>query len=161
MKLRRIVPYGAVLLVAIVADQVVKALVEAWLPLNGRVELLPFLSLFHTRNTGVAFSFLSGLGGLWLGLLVLGIILFIAVLAMRTDSTQALARLGFVLILGGALGNLLDRAFRGFVVDYVYFHTPVWSFAIFNLADAFITVGAGLVILEEVLGWRQGRKARE
>ncbi len=161
MRLRRFAPYGAILLVSVLLDQAIKALVEANLPLHEKVDILPFLALLHSRNTGVAFSFLSGVDGLWLSFLVLGIIVFIAVLAARTDATQLLARLGFVLIIGGAIGNLIDRALRGFVVDYVYFHTPGWSFAIFNLADAFITIGAALVILEEVLHWRRGKKAEE
>ncbi|WP_309082563.1 signal peptidase II [Chelativorans sp.] len=155
MKLRQTMPYAAVVLVAALLDQAVKAVVEARLPLHEQVDILPFLALLHSRNTGVAFSFLSGVGGFWLSLLVLGIILLIAILALRTDSTQLLARLGFALILGGAVGNLIDRAVRGYVVDYVYFHTPAWSFAIFNLADAFITVGACLVIVEELLDWRR------
>jgi len=158
MKLRQITIYGAVVLVAVLLDQAIKAIVEAWLPLHEQVDVLPFLALLHARNTGVAFSFFSGVDGFWLSLMVLGIIVFIAVLAMRTDSAQFFARLGFALIIGGALGNLIDRAVRGFVVDYVYFHTPVWSFAIFNLADAFITVGAGLVIIEELLSLRRVRQ---
>jgi len=158
MKSRQIAPYAAIVLVAILLDQAIKAMVEAFLPLHQQVDILPFLALLHSQNTGVAFSFLSGVGGLWVSLLVLGVIIFITVLAFRTDSSHLLARLGFALILGGAVGNLIDRATRGYVVDYVYFHTPVWSFAIFNLADAFITVGALLVILEEVLGLRRQRQ---
>jgi len=158
MKLRQIAPYGTIVLMAVLLDQAIKAVVEAWLPLHEQVDVLPFLALLHSRNTGVAFSFFSGIDGLWLSLLVLGIIVFMAVLAVRTEATQLFARLGFALIIGGAVGNLIDRAMRGFVVDYVYFHTPVWSFAIFNLADAFITVGALLVILEEVLSLRRVRQ---
>ncbi len=63
--------------------------------------------------------------------------------------------IGFALIVGGAVGNLIDRAVYGHVIDYILFHTPVWSFAVFNLADAFITVGAVAVLLEEFLGWRR------
>lgn len=150
--------YGTVLLLAIVVDQAIKYLIEAHMPLYERIDLLPFLALLHSRNTGVAFSLLSGVDGLWLSLFVLAVIVFIAVLAVRTDPAQILVRLGFVLIIGGALGNLIDRAVRGFVVDYVYFHTPVWSFAVFNLADVLITIGAGFVILEEVLAWRRGSR---
>ncbi|WP_028034508.1 signal peptidase II [Chelativorans sp. J32] len=158
MKSRQIAPYATIAIIAVILDQLVKALVEARLPLHQHVDMLPFLALLHSRNTGVAFSFLSGVGGFWLSLLVLGIIIFIAVLAFRTHTSHIYARLGFALILGGAVGNLIDRALRGYVVDYIYFHTPVWSFAIFNLADAFITVGAMLVILEEVLGLRRQRQ---
>jgi signal peptidase II len=67
------------------------------------------------------------------------------------------ARLGFALIVGGAIGNLIDRVTLGYVIDYFLFHTSTWSFAVFNLADAFITVGAGLVVLQEVLDWRRER----
>lgn len=160
MRLRGVAPYAAVMLAAIALDQAVKTLVELYLPLHGRVGLLPFLSLFHSRNTGVAFSMFSGVESAWLSLGILAVVVFIAVLALRTHADQVFARLGFALIIGGALGNLIDRAFRGFVVDYIYFHTPVWSFAIFNLADAFITIGAGLVILEEVRAWWRERKAQ-
>ena len=71
---------------------------------------------------------------------------------------QVLARIGFALIIGGAIGNLIDRAVYGHVIDYILFHTPVWSFAVFNLADAFITVGAVLVVCEEFLVWRSARR---
>ena len=76
----------------------------------------------------------------------------------RAEKAQRLAHLGFALIIGGALGNVIDRVSYGHVIDYVLFHTPVWSFAVFNLADAFITIGAMLVIADELFGW--GRKAR-
>ena len=85
----------------------------------------------------------------------LAVIAFVLYLAWRTDPRQVLARVGFALIIGGAVGNLIDRAVYGHVIDYVLFHTPVWSFAVFNLADAFITVGAALVVLEELLVWRR------
>ena len=148
-----------VIVFSIMFDQFIKLWVEVAMPLHSRIDLLPFLSLLHTRNTGIAFSFLSDLGGFWLSVIAIAIVIFISAMALRTDPKQILARIGFALIIGGAVGNLIDRAMRGHVVDYVYFHTPVWSFAIFNLADAFITVGAGLVILEEFNGWRRARKA--
>ena len=68
-----------------------------------------------------------------------------------------MARVGFALVIGGAIGNLIDRVRLGHVIDYILFHTPVWSFAVFNLADAFITVGAMLVVLEEFLEARRAR----
>ncbi len=73
------------------------------------------------------------------------------------EAVTASALAGLALILGGAIGNLIDRVWHGYVIDYVLFHLPGWSFAIFNLADAFITVGAGLVLLEEFLGWWRQR----
>jgi signal peptidase II len=79
-------------------------------------------------------------------------------LATRTPAAHVLARIGFALIIGGAVGNLIDRAVYGHVIDYILFHTPVWSFAVFNLADAFISVGAALIVFDELIGWR--REAR-
>ncbi|WP_295813103.1 signal peptidase II [uncultured Nitratireductor sp.] len=157
MSARAISFYGVLIVLFALADQSVKELVETMMPLHERIELLPFLSLLHSRNTGIAFSMFSGMSDLALSLVMAGVILFIGYLALRTGAGQKWARFGFALILGGAFGNLVDRLSQGFVTDYIYFHTPVWSFAIFNLADVFITVGAGLVILDEFLDWRRNR----
>lgn len=155
---RPVVLYAVVVAVCAGLDQWIKSLVVANMDLYDRVDLMPFLSLFHTRNTGVAFSFLSGFNDTFMVILTAFVMLFIGWLAARTGPHQYLARLGFALILGGALGNIIDRALLGYVVDYVLFHTRTWSFAVFNLADAFITVGAGLVVLEEFLAWRRERR---
>ncbi|THF54930.1 signal peptidase II [Ollibium composti] len=152
--MKSLIPYGLLSVVAIALDQGIKVLVEANLPWQQPVDLLPFLALFRTYNTGIAFSMLSSLGDTGLIVLALAVAAFVIWLAARTEPRQVAARIGFALIVGGALGNLIDRAVYGHVIDYVLFHTPVWSFAVFNLADAFITVGAALVILEEFLGWR-------
>ena len=154
-----LVLYGILLAVAVAVDQAIKVLVELYLPLQEKVDLLPFLALYRTYNTGIAFSLFSSFGDKGLIVLTLAVIGFVSYLAFKTGPGQVLARVGFALIIGGALGNLIDRAIYGHVVDYVLFHTPVWSFAVFNLADAFISVGAALVILEEFLGWRRERRA--
>lgn len=157
MKLKSLSIYAVILAVAVALDQWIKYLVETRLVLHEAVELLPFLALYRTYNTGIAFSMFSSFGDTGLILLSLAVIAFVLFLAFRADGKQVLARLGFALIIGGALGNLIDRAVYGHVIDYILFHTPVWSFAVFNLADTFITIGAGLVILEEVLNWRRDR----
>jgi signal peptidase II len=144
--------------VAVALDQWVKRLVEAGMDYHEMIEIMPFLALFRTHNTGIAFSFLSGFGDGVLIILTTMVILLVLALAWRSDPRQQFARLGFALIIGGAIGNLIDRVLLGYVIDYVLFHTPVWSFAVFNLADAFITIGAGLIILEEVLAWRKQRR---
>ena len=124
------------------------------------VDSLPFLALYRTYNTGVAFSMFSSFGDTRPDRR-LARRHRLRALSRRAHRrrAQVLARIGFALIVGGALGNLIDRAVYGHVIDYILFHTPVWSFAVFNLADAFITVGAVLVVLEELLGWRRARKA--
>ena len=129
--------------------------------MHEKIDVLPFLALFRTYNTGVAFSMFASIGDLGLIAISAAVILFVLYLAARTAPGQVIARTGFALIIGGALGNLIDRALLGHVIDYVLFHTPVWSFAVFNLADALITVGAVLVIVEELLDWRKSRSQPE
>ena len=159
MKLKTLSPYALLAIVAVALDQWIKLLVETQLVMHDKVDLLPFLALFRTYNTGVAFSMFSWIGDKGLILLSLAVVGFVLYLAGRTRPDQLAARAGFALIIGGAVGNLIDRTFYGHVIDYILFHTPVWSFAVFNLADAFITVGAGLVLFEEFFGGRrQGAK---
>lgn len=161
MKLRAIFPYLLVTVAAVAIDQWVKRFVENGMALHQQVDLLPFLALYHTRNTGIAFSLLADFGDVGLVLVALAVTAVVLALAARTTDRQVLARAGFALVVGGAIGNLIDRATLGYVIDYILFHTPVWSFAIFNLADAFITVGAGLVLLQEFVDWRRDRDTRE
>jgi signal peptidase II len=157
VSLRSLLSYAAVTVLAVTADQWVKHLVETRLPMQETIDVLPFLALFRTYNTGVAFSMFASIGDLGLIAISAAVILFVLYLAARTAPGQVIARTGFALIIGGALGNIIDRALLGHVIDYVLFHTPVWSFAVFNLADALITVGAILVIVEELLVWRHSR----
>lgn len=142
---------------SVIADQAVKALVVATMPLGASIELLPFLALFHARNEGIAFSMFAGLHDLGLAVLAAFVLVFVGWLWAKTPPERRWSHLAFAMIVGGAIGNLIDRVRLGYVVDYVFFHTPVWSFAVFNLADALISVGAALVILDEFLFARQGK----
>ena len=161
MKLGQVLPYAVVTALTVAADQAIKHLVEAYLPWQEMVPLVPFLALYRTYNTGVAFSMFASIGDVGLIAISTIVILFVLYLASRTGHDNRIARLGFALIIGGALGNIIDRVAYGHVVDYILFHTPVWSFAVFNLADACITVGAMLVVLEEFLIWRTSRRTPE
>ena len=145
---------------AIVLDQVIKYFVETRMGYAEQIDILPFLALFRVHNDGIAFSMLSWLHDGGLIAITVGVIAFVLYLWWTNAPDRILARYGFALIIGGAIGNLIDRTMHGYVVDYVLFHLPNWSFAVFNLADAFITIGAGLIILEEFLGWRRERAAR-
>jgi len=145
------------LLVAI--DQLSKWWVEVALPLHTQVKLLPFLSLFRTYNEGVAFSFLSDFGRWPLVILISGIIVFVAWLWRGLEPGRHLASLGYALVIAGAFGNLIDRIWLGKVIDMIFFHIDSldFQFAIFNVADTFITLGAIAIILDEYLAWRAGR----
>ncbi len=150
----------ALLLVALLVafDQWSKYLVETMLDYRVAVEIVPFLAFFRTYNDGVAFSMLSGYGvsGLIaMGLVVLGVVLW---LWLKVERGRWLTNLGFALIAGGAIGNLVDRSMLGYVIDFIQFHTANWSFAIFNVADAYISVGVGAIILDEILAWIASRK---
>jgi signal peptidase II len=149
--LSRPLPILIFIVVAVVLDQAVKVMVDNWLPLQEMVPVIPMLALYRTYNLGVAFSMLSGMDGWFIVGMRLVIVVFVLWLWRRTPNHRWLAHLGFALIIAGALGNLIDRFLYGHVIDYILFHTETWSFAVFNLADSFITVGAGCVILDELL----------
>jgi len=152
----------AVVAVLVALDQGIKAAVVATMPLGSAIELLPFLALYHTRNEGIAFSFLSGFHGWGLALISTLVLAFVSWLWWNTPRARRVSQWGFALVAGGAVGNLIDRVWLGYVVDYVLFHTPSWSFAVFNLADAFISVGAALILLDEIWlsrGDRAGARA--
>ena len=142
---------------AVLLDQVIKQLVEAYLPLQEMVPVIPMLALYRTYNLGVAFSMLDGMDGWFIVGMRLIIVGFVLWIWRRTAKDRSFAHLGFAMIIAGALGNLVDRFLYGHVIDYVLFHTETWSFAVFNLADSFITVGAGFVILDEILASKKAK----
>lgn len=151
-------PAIAFILLAVLADQIIKVLVEKYLPLQEMVPVIPFLALYRTYNLGVAFSMLSGMEGWAIVTMRLLIVAFVIWLWRKTDTERTFAHIGFALIIAGAAGNIFDRFLYGHVVDYILFHTQTWSFAVFNLADSFITIGAGCVILDELLQAKAARK---
>ncbi|WP_417410719.1 signal peptidase II [Hoeflea sp.] len=158
--LSRVIPMLALVAVAVAIDQAIKWLVETQLPFHELVPVVPMFALYRTWNEGIAFSLLGGLPDTALLALTGLVIIFVLYLWWRTPSGRLIAHLGFALIIGGALGNLVDRAVYGHVVDYILFYTESWSFAVFNLADAFISIGAGLIVLDEVIAMLHERKHR-
>lgn len=147
----RPLPIALFILITVLADQAIKFAVEHWLPFEQMVPVVPMLALFRTYNYGVAFSMLSGMEGWFIVSMRLVVVAFVLWLWRRTPKDRFFAHLGYAMIIAGALGNLVDRLIFGYVIDYVLFHTTTWSFAVFNLADSFITLGAGSVILDEIL----------
>lgn len=148
-----------IIIFAVASDQYIKFLVESGMDYNQQIDLLPFLALYRTHNEGIAFSMLSWLHDGGLVAMTIAVIGFVSYLWWTTAPERSISRIGFALIIGGAFGNLIDRSLLGYVVDYVLFHLPGWSFAVFNMADVYITLGAGLIILDELIQWRKARSA--
>jgi signal peptidase II len=142
------------LAVAIIAiDQASKAAVRARIGLHENIEIVPgLLNLTHVLNTGAAFGLLNAADfpfkSLVVALLAIGALVAIAFYAMTFGSETRLARVALTLILAGALGNLIDRAVSGAVVDFVDVYWGAWHFWTFNVADSAITVGAILLVLD-------------
>ena len=141
----------------IVLDQVTKFLAETLLTFHQPVPVLPSFNLLLTYNTGAAFSFLAGAGGwqrwffLGLGLLVsIGLIVWLR----RLKPTETRLAAALALILGGAIGNLIDRAWLGQVIDFIQLYYQHWYWPAFNLADSAITVGAALLVLDSLWSGR-------
>lgn len=137
----------AILVAAV--DQATKRVVLAVFDVGDAISVTPFLNIVLWLNRGVAFGLLSEAGE-WRHPFLLAVVLAAAVILVhliRRAETEPLARLGYVLILGGAIGNVFDRMFLGAVVDWIDFHVAGRHWPAFNLADAAITVGAGVLIV--------------
>jgi signal peptidase II len=136
----------AVVIVVVAIDQIVKLIALARLPLGEAFDLLPILALYRVENTGIAFSFLSG-SGFPLIALSLGISIIVTVFWARAVDGGRFAAVGFALIVGGAIGNLIDRVRLGSVVDFLLLHFGERTLFVFNLADTALTLGPALLIL--------------
>jgi signal peptidase II len=141
-------------------DQVTKQLVVRNLEWFDSIPVMPHLNLVYLRNTGAAFSMLADAPPAFFVLLGVAVSVGILIWLRRHPQGERLVAVGLSLILGGALGNVIDRVTRGYVVDFVDFYWGGWHFAAFNLADTAITIGAGLLILDSILQWRRERVAR-
>ncbi len=133
-------------------DQITKWAVFLGMEYQSMIPVLPFFSLVHVHNMGAAFSFLAQAGG-WQRyfFLVIGIAASLLILHMlRKHHDEPLMAVGLSMILGGAIGNIFDRVWHGFVVDFLYFSYQTYSFPAFNIADSAITVGAGLLIWDSL-----------
>jgi signal peptidase II len=137
----------------VLADQVTKFVVLAWLAPGERREVTEFFNLVLVFNKGAAFSFLSQASGWQTPLLIafaLAAAVIVSVLLVRSPGRRMLSA-GLAMILGGALGNLIDRLAFGQVVDFLDFHAFGWHWPAFNVADSAITLGAATIILEGFL----------
>jgi signal peptidase II len=140
-------------------DQISKHLVRDLLANGGAIRVTPFFDLVLILNPGAAFSFLSSAAG-WQRELFIGIALGASALIiylMRKHAADRVFCAGLGLILGGAIGNVIDRLLLGAVVDFLYFHLGEYYWPAFNIADSAITCGAGLLIWD---GFRRSRAKR-
>jgi signal peptidase II len=152
-------PWLGLSAIVILCDQLAKIVIERTFSPGERVHVLPMFDLTLWFNTGAAFSFLSSGGGWqrWVFTAV-GVLaaLFITFLLARHGS-QRLFSSALALIMGGALGNVIDRLWHARVTDFLLFYWRDWYFPAFNLADSAITLGVMLLILDELLRVRRAR----
>ena len=159
-----LLPWLGIALLIIVVDQITKTLIVGNLQLGDSHTITSFFNIVRAHNTGAAFSFLASAGGwqrwffIGLGFAAAGFIIWM----LRSHGGQRLFSLALALILGGALGNVIDRMIHGYVVDFLEFHwrflEPIFHggrFPSFNVADSAITVGAVCLILDEILRVRR------
>ena len=140
-------------LAVVVLDQIVKAIIRREIELNESIPVIPgFFDLTRVHNTGTAFGFMNATDfpfkTVILACIAIGALAALAMYAATLPADQWLARIGLALILGGAAGNLIDRITEGYVVDFVDLYWSGWHFWAFNVADASITVGVALMILD-------------
>ncbi|MCG5534771.1 signal peptidase II [Ectothiorhodospira mobilis] len=145
-------------------DQLTKSIAEHQLVQFAPVEVLPFFNLSLVYNTGAAFSLLGEAGGWqrWLFIaLALGVSVILVVWMRRLSPGEGLTAAALALVLGGALGNVIDRVWHGHVIDFIDLHYAGYHWPAFNLADSAITVGAVLLIAGSLLPETPSRRRRE
>ena len=138
-------------LLVVILDQVSKSAITGSMHLFESIPIMPFFKLTYVHNTGAAFSFLSEAGG-WqrwffaaLALVISGII---AVWLARLKHHETLLAVALSLVLGGAIGNLIDRLVYGYVIDFLDVYYQTWHWPAFNIADSAITLGVILMLVE-------------
>lgn len=150
--MKRAWPYAALAGAIILADQIVKALVVKTIPFYGTVKVIPgFLDLTHIHNKGAIFGFLNRSEHAAMPFILIGMNIAALVLVVyyfsKTTEKECLARIALSMIVGGALGNIVDRLVRGFVIDFIDMYAGRFHWPTYNIADAGISIGAVLLIL--------------
>jgi len=143
----------------LMADQFTKLLIMGYYQLGDSTAVTSFFNIVRVHNSGAAFSFLAGAGG-WQRWFFTAIGVGAALLMvwlLKKHAGQKLFAFAIASILGGAVGNVIDRVMYGHVVDFLDFHWRDWHFPAFNVADSAITVGAACLILDELLRVRRMR----
>ena len=146
------VPWLALAMIILIADQFTKVLIVGYYKLGDATIVTSFFNVVRWHNVGAAFSFLAGAAG-WQRWFFTGIGIVAALFILwllKSHAGQKLFSFALACILGGAIGNVIDRVAHGYVVDFLQFHYAGWYFPSFNVADSAITVGAAALILDEI-----------
>lgn len=146
------------------ADLWTKYLVVQRFEFGESIQILPIFNLTYARNYGAAFSFLADHSG-WQKYFFLGLAVVISaallVMLFKNSAALKLQNSAYALIIGGAIGNAIDRAYHGYVVDFLHFYWDIYHYPVFNIADIGIVVGAGLLILDSLLEHRKNKAAAQ
>ncbi|HQR99956.1 MULTISPECIES: signal peptidase II [unclassified Polaromonas] len=148
-----LLPWLGLALILLIADQLTKVLILGYYQLGDATYVTSFFNVVRVHNTGAAFSFLASASGWqrWF-FTAIGIAAALFILWMlKSHARQKLFSFALACILGGAVGNVIDRTLHGYVVDFLDFHYAGWHFPAFNVADSAITVGAICLVLDELL----------
>jgi signal peptidase II len=152
-------PWLGLALLLLIADQFTKVLILGYYRLGDATYVTSFFNVVRVHNTGAAFSFLSSASG-WQRWFFTGIGIAAALFILwmlKSHAGQKLFSFAMACILGGAVGNVVDRTLHGYVVDFLDFHYANWHFPAFNIADSAISVGAVCLILDELLRVRRAK----
>jgi signal peptidase II len=148
----RLLQWLGLAFVLLLADQFTKLLIVGTFQLGDSTRIASFFNIVRVHNSGAAFSFLAGASG-WqrwfftvIGLVAAAVIIWM----LRAHAGQKLFAFALACILGGAIGNVIDRMMYGYVVDFLDFHWRGWHFPAFNIADSAISIGAACLILDEL-----------
>jgi signal peptidase II len=145
----------AVIAATVAIDQVSKQWAEANLPPGDAIDILPILTLYRVHNPGIAFSFLADFGGLPLIVITVAVMAIVLVFWATARDGGRWATVGYALIIGGALGNLIDRVLYAHVVDFLLLHIGDRTLFVFNLADTALTLGPAILIAVYLLAGRR------
>lgn len=157
----------AISALVVIADQLTKWAIVKWIALYEKIPLNSFINLTHHKNPGAAWSFLADAGGwqrwFFIGLATVVSVVLVVWLWRIRNERQAILSAGLALVLGGAIGNLIDRVVSGEVTDFIQVLFGSWAFPSFNVADAGITVGAALLIIDALFfsGRQQAARTSE
>lgn len=148
---QRLLPYFTLAIFTLFIDQLTKIIVKQYLGPFNAVRVLPFFNIIYVENTGSAFGLFKELGSSFFIIISLIVIAIVILFILKEKNNK----LGYALILGGAVGNLLDRIQYGYVIDFLEFHVGGYYWPIFNIADSALTIGVFILLYETFIVQKQ------